>query len=763
AVPPDDHSYTYNPLNQIKGVDGAPNAYGFDAADNLSAVPGAALGPYSASGRLGALSRGSGTTAFAYDVRGNRTSTIPAAGPATSYAYDQANRLTSVDPTSYPDDLAAGWYHSVAARSDGTVQAWGNNAYGQLGDGTTTDRPTPTQVPGLSAVVAVAAGIYDSAALRADGTVWAWGWNNLGQVGDGTTVDRHSPTQVQGLSDVVAIAAGTAHFLALRRDGTVWSWGSNSVGQLGTGNLNQPLTPVQAVGLADVVGIAAGYTHSAALRADGTVWTWGYNGFGQLGDGTTTNRLSPGQVPGLAGVAQVASGYHHLVALKADGTVVAWGYNAHGQLGDGTTADRLSPVSVAGLANVSALVVGGYHSLAVRADATVAAWGYNAYGQLGNGSTATVLSPQTVPALAGGKGTATGPFHSLDLRADASARAWGFGGFGALGNGSPANQASPVAVPGYSRGTTRLATYAYRGDGLRLSKTVAGQSKAFAWDESGGVPLVLSDGDWRFVYGPGGRPISQVDAAGNVTYLHQDQLGSTRQLSAANGNFLATYTYAPYGGLAGENTFGGIATTPLRHAGEYTDAETGFTYLRARYYDPATGQFISRDPIESVTREPYGYVGGDPLNSVDPTGLFCLTGKNPNGSCRSIARGATNFAKDHVGEIILTVAIVGGVVCVVATSGTCAPVAGLVIARASSVLIAGGVIGLFVYDAHELARTPWKDKGGPRPCPDDFYDRLGETSLGLTGAVPGPLPEPTPGMNELPPQPITPVPPIRVR
>ncbi|HZH78690.1 MAG TPA: RCC1 repeat-containing protein, partial [Archangium sp.] len=170
-----------------------------------------------------------------------------------------------------------GFSHSLAVRPDGTVWAWGNNTYGQLGDGTNTRRHTPVRVNGLSGVVAVAAGGGHSVAVRGDGTVWTWGNNMFGQLGDGTTTERWTPMQVRGLSGVVAVAAGGASSLAVREDGTAWAWGDNDTGQLGDGTSTRRWTPVQVNGLSDVVAVATGGTHSLAARKDGTVWAWGYN------------------------------------------------------------------------------------------------------------------------------------------------------------------------------------------------------------------------------------------------------------------------------------------------------------------------------------------------------------------------------------------------------------------------------------------------------------------------------------------------------
>ncbi|MEW6523474.1 MAG: carboxypeptidase regulatory-like domain-containing protein [Bacillota bacterium] len=311
--------------------------------------------------------------------------------------------------------LAAGKYHSLALRADGTVWAWGSNGAGRLGDGTTTDRPAPVQVRDLADVVAVAAGTSHSLALRADGTVWAWGSNYFGQLGDGTTTDRHTPVQVRDLADVVAVAAGTYHSLALRADGTVWAWGWNSHGELGDGTTTERHTPVQVRGLADVVAVEAGSIHSLAVRADGTTWTWGGG----------ADRHTPVQVRDLADVVAVAAQFHHSLALRADGTVWAWGENSHGELGDGTTTDRPTPVQVRDLADVVAVAAGEWHSLALRADGTVWAWGENSHGELGDGTTTDHPTPVQVRDLADVVAVATGGGPNLALRADGTVWTWG--------------------------------------------------------------------------------------------------------------------------------------------------------------------------------------------------------------------------------------------------------------------------------------------------------------------------------------------------
>lgn len=329
----------------------------------------------------------------------------------------------------------------------GAVQAWGWNADGQLGDGTTIRRRLlPNSVVKLTNVTDLTAGYAHNLALSADGSVWAWGNNHFGQLGDGTTNSRSRPVQVLDLGEVMTLAAGVNHSLALKPDGTVLAWGYNVYGQLGDGTTRDRQLPVPVDNLTNVTALEAGY-QSLALRDDGTVWAWGYNGYGQLGDGTITDRPTPASIGTLSNVTAIAAAFLHSLALKQDGTVWAWGHNGYGQLGDGTTADRPLPGQVQNLTNVIALAASGYHSLALKADGTVWAWGNNHYGQLGDGSSGTIRSnPVQVAGLTEVVAIDVGLWHSLALKQDGTVWAWGNNQYGQLGDGTNTNRSLPVRV-----------------------------------------------------------------------------------------------------------------------------------------------------------------------------------------------------------------------------------------------------------------------------------------------------------------------------
>ncbi len=261
--------------------------------------------------------------------------------------------------------VSAGQNYTLAVKSDGSVWSWGYNAYQVLGDGTTTARlnPVPVLAPGggaFNGVAKAAAGQYHSMALKTDGTVWAWGRNVYGQLGDGSTGSVAIPVRVDitpgvALTGVAAISAGLEHSLAVKSDGTAYAWGYNVLGTLGDGTTSNRSRPALVKDLAGnaltgIVAVAAGANYSMFLKADGTVWASGYNNIGQLGDNTTTPyQINPTVVKDAAGttfgaVNQIALTQTHTVVRRVDGTVWAWGFNGNQQLGDTSTVNRRNPV-----------------------------------------------------------------------------------------------------------------------------------------------------------------------------------------------------------------------------------------------------------------------------------------------------------------------------------------------------------------------------------------------------------------------------------
>lgn len=261
------------------------------------------------------------------------------------------NRKTPVQVKDLTDviAIAGGYLHSLALKSDGTVWAWGSNWSGQLGNETIVGASeVPIQVNSLSNISAIACGGDHSLAIRSsDGTVWAWGNNFYSQLGNGLSANSASPVLVIGLSNVSKINGGYIHSIALVSDGTVWAWGNNRYSQLGNGStIEVRRTPVQVMDIDNITNISTKGWHNLALNSDGKVFSWGNNSNGQLGDNTHIERNIPVEVKELQDVADISTGWRHSIALKSDGTIWAWGDNRFGQLGDRTFRDRKIPVQV---------------------------------------------------------------------------------------------------------------------------------------------------------------------------------------------------------------------------------------------------------------------------------------------------------------------------------------------------------------------------------------------------------------------------------
>lgn len=215
--------------------------------------------------------------------------------------------------------IDAGQISILALRLDGTVWQW--NCGGE-----------PKQVAGLARIAEISAGGGHNLALTVDGRVYAWGGNSHGQLGDGTTTDRDTPVELP-LMNIVDIAAGFSHSLAVAHDGTVYAWGNNACAQLGDGTREDRSVPTAVKGVENCVRVAAGDGNSLALRANGAVYAWGYGEYGQLGNGTNDTMASaPVRVNGLNDIARIECGVHHCMAVSESGVLYMWGRNRYGQI-----------------------------------------------------------------------------------------------------------------------------------------------------------------------------------------------------------------------------------------------------------------------------------------------------------------------------------------------------------------------------------------------------------------------------------------------
>jgi alpha-tubulin suppressor-like RCC1 family protein len=379
--------------------------------------------------------------------------------------------------------IAAGVDHTCAVLNTGAVNCWGNNSDGQLGNGNTNNSSAPVAVNAFTDVtgtaVSITAGNLHTCAVLNTGAVNCWGDNSYGQLGNGNTTSSSAPVAVNAFTDgatAVSITAGAFHTCAVLNTGAVNCWGYNSFGGLGNNTTNNSSAPVAVnafTGGATAVSITAGGFHTCAVLNTGAVNCWGNNGFGRLGNGNTTSSSVPVAVAAFTDVTgtavSITAGFFHTCAVLNTGAVNCWGYNSDGQLGNGNNTDSSAPVAVATFTDVTGTAVsitaGDSHTCALLNTGAVNCWGYNSDGQLGNNTTNNSSAPVAVDTFTDGATAVSitaGDYHTCALLNTGAVNCWGYNSDGQLGNNT-ANSSAPVAVAAFTDGATAVSiTAAYR-------------------------------------------------------------------------------------------------------------------------------------------------------------------------------------------------------------------------------------------------------------------------------------------------------------
>ena len=352
--------------------------------------------------------------------------------------------------------VSSGYSHSLGLGSDGNVYAWGNNQYGQLGNGSTVNSLIPLPAASGLTFTQISAGNFFSLGIASNGTTYAWGDNQYGQLGNGSTVNSSIPVAVQAPPGVTftQISAGDYHALALGSDGNVYAWGSNQYGQLGNGSTVNSLIPVSISGLSGVTftQISSGNYFSLAVASNGNAYAWGNNSYGRLGNGTTTNSSVPVlvQAPSTVTFTRISAGTSFATALGSDGNAYAWGRNQYGELGIGTTTDSWTPIQVLVPAGVGFTDISSntYFTVALGSDGNSYAWGLGTTGELGNGTNTSSSTPVKVQTPTGVSLTqvSSGVNFALAIGSDGNAYGWGQNTLGEVGDGTTTNRAAPVVV-----------------------------------------------------------------------------------------------------------------------------------------------------------------------------------------------------------------------------------------------------------------------------------------------------------------------------
>ena len=597
------------------------------------------------------------------------------------------------DPIDFGANMTAvafdmGYYHSCAILNDGSVKCWGFNSRGQLGDGTTTDRSTPTAVD-LGAnmtAVAISAGERNTCAILNDGSVKCWGENGGGQLGDGTTTDRTSPVAVDLPVGMTAVMISTAYIntCAVLNDGSLYCWGDNTYGQIGDGTTTDRLSPVQ-VGTDTWIGAVGNKLGTCGIKSDRSLWCWGYNGWGTVGDGTTTDRTEPVEVDlganktvraiadidamnfnvcailndgvtkcwgenydgyGVGGVflgvsgqqnspttvsafdylgqgiRTIESGLRHSCAITNDGQLYCWGNNADGQVGNGNPSGWSTvvnvPLDLDPNVTAESVALGNWHTCAILNDGSVKCWGWNSFGQLGDGTTTDRDTPVSVTLGSEAVSITSGGFHTCVILADGELNCWGSNGSGEIGDGTTTDRTSPTAV---DVGAGMTAVSVEGGDNHTCA--ILNDGSVNCWGENGHNQI--GDGTETDRHTP-----TAVDLGANMTALSVEAAGRRHQCAVLNDRSVKCWGANPYGQV-------GDGTTTDRTSPTAVDLGANMTAVSISAYYYHTCAVLNDASVKCWGDGANGQIGdGDAGDASSPTSVDY----GGNIEARKIAAGA---------------------------------------------------------------------------------------------------------------------------
>jgi RHS repeat-associated protein len=701
----------YDPAgNRTKLTDpsGKVTRFGYDAADQLigisysdGATPDVAYG-YDALGQRTTMTDGTGKTTYKYDSLNRLTGTTDGAGAKVGYTYDLAGRVTEI---TYPNGKTVTRTYDTAGHPASVTDWLGNTTtLGLDADGNLIREAYPNGV--------TATGVFDAAGqlssitdTKAGSTLASFAYTRdaNGQVASSTptrvpgTAESYSYTQLNQLGAVNTkpYAYDAGDNLTKLADGTTQSFDDASQLTQVTPPPVPPVSPtVDQVVSKDQKSPASTITSPTLGTGTGKelllafISTDGPKNKAQkvaavTGGGLTwTRAAAPAAAYGTAEVWQAYStgGFNAAVTAKLsagayDSSITVASFKgAASKVGATATKTGSSGPPAASLTTNTAgsLVWATGHNWDTATSVAPGSGQTLVHEFVDTRAKNTFWTQRTTNAVAAA-GTevsisdsrpATGHWQlsAVEIPADPAAAAAANAApvityaYDKQGNRTSATPGAGDAVTiaydqanrmiSHQRGKSPKATYTYDGDGLRTSKTIGITKTPFTWDHSGELPLLLADGADYYIYTPAGQPIEKITGS-TPAYLHSDQQGSTRIITDGTGAVVGTYSYDPYGGVTGHT---GTTATPLQYNGQYTDEETGYQYLRARYYEPLTAQFLTIDPLVQMTAKQYQYADGDPVNRADPTGLLTFT------DCYSFGFGALhstgsfglcfNFGKD---------------------------------------------------------------------------------------------------------------------
>ena len=350
--------------------------------------------------------RDQGVTWYGYEAMKNdpvQSGTLFSFGVNGAGQLAQNDTVTRSSPTQVPGtqwtSVTSLLVGTLAVKSDKTMWSWGYNNYGQLGQNNTVSYSSPVQLQGSqwsADTNKIASDSNSVSVIKTDGTLWAWGENTYGQLGQNDAVPRSSPVQLPGSQWDNVLGTNGYRMMVTKTDGTLWVWGHNNQGKLGLNDTVNRSSPKQIPGT-QWSKIGSGYNHGIAIKTDGTLWIWGQHLYAQLGLNDQVDRSSPIQIPGTQWT-DVGRARYSSYAFKTGNELWAWGYNGGGELGQNNIIYYSSPIQIPGTQWDKLPDAGmGYNAVMTKSDDTLWAMGRNADGQLGLNDTANRSSPTQIP------------------------------------------------------------------------------------------------------------------------------------------------------------------------------------------------------------------------------------------------------------------------------------------------------------------------------------------------------------------------------
>lgn len=703
-------SSAYDPAGNLttRTTNGGTATYGYDAADELTSITYSSPASgytvaanvsysYDADGQRTSMSDATGTTSYSYDSLERLASVTSGAGATISYQYDLDNQVTSISypgrnqtvtqtydgaerESSMTDWLSHTTSFSYDADGNLTAQRYPNSTTATSTYDTADNLLTTTDAPNSNPANPLASFTYtlnpdsrvqseaDSGTPNPSSQSYAYDQlDRLTSTSSGAYAYNTSsdPTQLPGATQ----AFSPVHQVT-RAAATITRVGTASAGDNGTGS-TLALTLPSGVAANDQILLAVTLPGNQSVKSTPS----GYTLIGSYSSGTTASsaELVLYRRTAQTGDTSVTVTFSKTFA-KAAAVVVYRGVNPVTPIdvtSSGTAASSQSVTTppVTTTKDNDELVIAESAESSTAGTWTAPSQMTARVSQAGGPSIAGALADQSLGA-AGSTGSRTATFSvtgSLAAALVSLQPAQNSYGYDSLGDRTSVTAPGGTTTPAYNQigqMTSYGATaYTYNGDGLRASKTTGHTTTSFVWQPAGPTTpgLLLTDGSTDYVYGPGGLPLEQINGSTVLYYLH-DQLGSTRVLTSSTGAVAATYTYGAYGNLTAST---GTVTNPFTFAGGYTDPESGLMYLQHRYYDPATAQFTSVDPLVDTTGAPYAYAAADPINSIDPTGLGFLS------KLESFGHALVTFGSDVIHDPVKDVEFAATVTCIVLSDGIC--------------------------------------------------------------------------------------------